>query len=117
MLEALSKALGVEIEALIYGSSGRKPKKKVFPLTPKFIILSLVIYFILFIPVGGFIALPLFKLIVGGSPADDFVIIIYWGLLLLVGYISVCTCLLSEYIADSHSDEYYNESDTNQSRR
>ena len=111
MLEALSQALDVDIESLIYGSTKRRPKKKVFPLTAKFVFFSLVIYFVLFIPVGGFVALPILKLIVGGTPANDFVIILYWGLLLLVGYIAICVALLTEYIIDSYSDGNYDESD------
>ncbi len=112
MLVALANALGVEIEVLIYGSGNKKGKRNDKPLTGKFIFYSLIVYFVLFIP-GGMIALPLLKLIVGGSPANDFVIILYWGLLLLVGYIAICTCLLSEYITNSYSDISSIESEQN----
>ena len=73
------------------------------PLTLKFLVGSIAAYVILLIFGGQWIAVPLFKKIIGGGIEQEFLYIIYWGLILLAGYIALCTCLLSEYFA-AHAD-------------
>ena len=74
------------------------------PLSIRFVLESIIIYSILLIVVGGIFVVPLFKRIVGGDIEQEFIFIIYWGLILLVGYIGLCTCLLSEHISSQVSE-------------
>lgn len=98
-LMELSQIFNVEIDQIIYSPSGEQKKpKRVTPLSPKFIIASVLIYFLLFHFGGAYIAIPIFKKICGGGISEEFIFLIYWGLLLLVTYIAICTCLIIEYI-------------------
>lgn len=106
MLEKLSQIFEVGIDELLYPHLSRR--KKLFvskPLTVRFIIISIAIYFVFLIWGGGLIAVPLFRKLVGGSIGEEFIYIIYWGLILLVGYIALCAHLLSEYYVSAFSDE------------
>lgn len=98
MLEKLAQIFDVGIDELLYPHLSRR--KKLFaskPLSVKFIVISIAVYFVLLIWGGGLIAVPLFRKIVGGGISEEYIYIIYWGLILLVGYIAFCTYLLSEY--------------------
>lgn len=101
MLGKLARVLGVEIESLIYPHShtdnGTKRKCK-SPLTFRFILSSVILYSILLVFGGGLFAIPLLKSIVGGGVTEEFILVIYWGLILIVGYIGLCMCLVSQYI-------------------
>ena len=106
MLEDLSSAFDVEIDELLYPRSREKRKRTAAePLTFRFFFLSVVIYSVLLIWGGGLIAIPLFKKIVGGGITEDFIIVVYWGLILLVAYLALCMCLISEYISGRRDDD------------
>ncbi len=104
-LEQLARELGIEIESLIYPHSydGTKHESK-SPLSFKFILLSVILYSILLVFGGGLFAIPLLKSIVGGGTKEEFILVVYWGLILLVGYIGLCIYLLSRYIQAKDSD-------------
>lgn len=72
-------------------------------LTVKFIVISVLLYFALLIWGGGLIAIPLFHKLLGGGIGEEFIFILYWGLILLVAYIGLCTCLLSEYFCSEEA--------------
>lgn len=103
MLEKLAQGLDVEIERLIYpdfeteNDNGIKTEN-CGRLTVGFVLLSVVIYFILLVVGGGLFAIPVLKGIVGGGVEEEFILVVYWGLVLLVGYIGLCACLISENI-------------------
>ena len=98
-LMELAKIFNVDVNQIIYSSpNGQKKLKRADPLSPKFIIASVLIYFFLFHFGGAYIAIPLFRKICGGGISEEFIFLIYWGLLLLVAYIAICTCLVIEYI-------------------
>ena len=60
---------------------------------------------------GGLIAIPLFKKLVGGGITEDFIIVVYWGLILLVAYPALCMCLISEYISGRRDDDTVDNSE------
>lgn len=73
-LMELSKIFNVEIDQIIYSPSGEQKKpKRVSPLSPKFVIASVLIYFLLFHFGGAYIAIPLFKKICGGGVSEEFI--------------------------------------------
>lgn len=80
------------------------------PFTLKFVFLSVVLYAILLIIGGPLIAVPLFKKIVGGGVEQRFIHIVYWGLILLVGYIGFCTYVLGVFL-------WHNENKSNSNRK
>lgn len=101
MLMKLAEEFGMEADALLYPNGpGKEKRTRAEPLTPRFIILSVMIYTILLIWGGGVVAVPLFKKVIGGGVQEEYLFILYWGLILLVGYIAVCVCLITEYIRD-----------------
>ena len=100
MLEKMSTVFDLPIDELLYLQSHKVRKHSVTnPLTFKFVIVSVITYFVLLIWGGGLIAIPLFKRLVGGGVNEEFVYIVYWGLILLVGYIAVFALLMSDYMS------------------
>ena len=100
-LEAMAAVFGISLEELLFTrTSGKSRRPKTEALSGKFILWSVISYFVLLIWGGAYIAIPLFRKLAGGGIQEEFVFIIYWGLILLVAYIAICTCLLSEYCAD-----------------
>ena len=85
-------------------SNNKRKSTGIEPLSIRFVLESIIIYSILLIVVGGIFVVPLLQRIVGGDIEQEFIFIIYWGLILLVGYIGLCTCLLSEYISSRVSE-------------
>lgn len=121
-LVELAKIFEVDVNQIIYASpNGQKKSKRTAALSPKFILWSLLLYFFLFYFGGTYLGIPLFKRICGGGIAEEFIYMIYWGLILLVGYIAICTCLIVEYILypneevgsvsedDDHTDSVHRE--------
>ena len=105
MLEKISSIFQIGIDELLYPHFSER--RKIFtskPLSIKFVVISIFLYFVLLIWGGGIIAVPLFRRLVGGSIEEEFIFIIYWGLILLVGYIALCTYLISEYCTLSSSE-------------
>lgn len=100
MLMTIAEALDVDVDALLYPEGKRKHRgRRLEPIPAKFIPMSVFFFFILFVWGGMLVGIPLFRAIVGGSIEQEFLYMLYWGLILLVGYIAVCVCLITEYLA------------------
>lgn len=98
-LEKLSTIFNIPIEELLYPQNQRKEKRTtLLPLNPGFVVTSIALYFILLVWGGSLFAVPLLKKLLGGGINEEFLYFIYWGLILLVGYLAICTALISEYI-------------------
>lgn len=101
-LEKMASVFEISLEELLFARTNvkgnRRPRSA--PLSGRFILWSAVAYFVLLIWGGAYIAIPLFRALVGGGIQEEFVFIIYWGLFLLVIYIAICTCLISEYCTE-----------------
>ena len=108
MLESIAVSLDVDMDVLLYPASYPKVKQiKQQPLSFKFVLISLIVYFI-FLTFGGvWVGIPLMQLVLGGSPgpATESAFLICWGLILLVAYIAICTCLISEYFCGVSKSE------------
>lgn len=70
-------------------------------MTPKFWVLSMMFYFLLFWYGRVHIALPFFRMFTTINVYNERFISVYWGLFLVISYIGLCTCILSEYIANA----------------
>lgn len=103
MLVQIAEALNAEVNDLLYPAASRKRVfAKIEPLSPKFVIWSVVVYFFLFTIGGINFGVPLIRSIVGGGELLNF---LCWGLILLVAYIAICVGLISEYLADAFHNE------------
>lgn len=101
MLLKIAVVLETDVNELLFPHGGGKRRGvRIEPLSPKFVIISVISYFVLLIWGGVYAAVPLFSKIYGGGIGEDFIYIIYWGLILLVAYISVYTCIISEYLVE-----------------
>ena len=102
MLTHLAEVLGVGVEELLC-SPGHKRfgKGTLNPLTPKFWVLSMVFYFLLFWYGRVYIAFPFFELFTTIQIHEEGIFTVYWGLFLVISYVGLCTCVLSEYIANA----------------
>lgn len=110
MLEKLSSIFGVGMDELLYPQRPRRKKLSPSkPLTAKFLVISVLMYCVLLIWGGGLIAIPLFHKLLGGGIGEEFIFILYWGLILLVAYIGLCTCLLSEYFCNEKEASQVND--------
>lgn len=102
MLGQLAEALEAELDELIYPDSHVKKATAIStPLTGSFVAISIVVYVVLFLFGGPMFAVPLMKKVLGGGVSQEFILMVYWGLILLVGYVGLCTCLISEYVSGS----------------
>lgn len=100
MLEKIASVLNTGIDELLYPQSRKARKHFVMnPLSFKFVIISVVVYFVLLIWGGGLVAVPLLKKLVGGGVNEEFVLVVYWGLILLVCYIAIFACVISDYMS------------------
>lgn len=61
----------------------------------RFVIVSVIVYAVLFIAGGGLIGVPLLSAILGGNAEATYLYILYWGLILLAGFIAVCTAIIA----------------------
>ncbi|MBR2503239.1 MAG: helix-turn-helix transcriptional regulator [Oscillospiraceae bacterium] len=99
MLESLADALETDVNTLIYPSADIKNMQaKSQPLSIMFVVKSVFVYTLLLILGGGF-AVQFFKSIFGAGIEQEYIYIICWGLVLLVGYIAYAVCVISEYFA------------------
>ncbi len=99
MLESLAAALETDVNSLIYpahSAEGRAAKSQ--PLGMGFVVKSLFVYILLLI-LGAGPAIGLFKLVLGGGVAQEYIYFACWGLVLMVGYIAYAVCVISEYFA------------------
>lgn len=103
MLTRLAEALGVGVEELLCVPRRRRfGKGELTALSPKFWVLSMVVFLLLFHLGGNYIGLPLMrKLFCFGNIDQPYLYIIYWGILLVVAFIALCTCIITEYIANA----------------
>ena len=106
MLTQIAQVLEADVHELLYPAANRKRVfTKVEPLSPKFVIWSVVLYAISLIYGGAYIGIPLFRALLGGNMQADYFYFIIWGLILLVGYIAICVGLITEYLADALQPE------------
>lgn len=102
MLTRLAEVLGVEVQQLLCTPRRRSfGKGELRALTPKFWVLSMVFYFLLFWYGKVYIAFPFFRMFTTVDVYNERFITVYWGLFLVISYIGLCTCILSEYIANA----------------
>jgi transcriptional regulator with XRE-family HTH domain len=82
----LSETFGVRVDELLYPQPAeRKRRALAEPISGKFVPLSMLVY--------GLLLLLVWR--IRGNAAS----LVFWGLLLLFGFIALCTCLLSEALA------------------
>lgn len=101
MLLKIAEVLETDVNDLLYPQGFGGKRRRIEPLTPKFVILSVLFYFVLLIFGGINFAVPLLSALFGYSIMKEHAFMIIWGLILLVGYLAICTCLISEYISDA----------------
>ncbi|MBQ4425701.1 MAG: helix-turn-helix transcriptional regulator [Lachnospiraceae bacterium] len=99
MVGRLADAFGTDMDELLYPPSAPK-KSRTALLTFRFVLMSLAAYLFLFYVIGANLILPLFRKIGGGGVGEDWHYMTHWGLILLVGFIAVCTGIITEYIKE-----------------
>ncbi|MBO4837885.1 MAG: helix-turn-helix domain-containing protein [Lachnospiraceae bacterium] len=92
MLEKLSEAFETEPARLLDPaySAGRKREK---PISYSFVIKAVLLFLFVYI-LGLFFGLPVLSGIFGNAAPY------FWSLVLLIGFIAFCTCLILEHISD-----------------
>ena len=97
MLERLAAVLGTDLDQFLYPAE--KPKSAAGrPLGFRFLLFSLLAYVLVWY-LGMPLVLPLCQKLFGDGVWESFLYPLYWAVLLLVGYVGVCVCLLSEQLA------------------
>ncbi len=97
MLERLASVLGTDLDQLLYpAAKGRRTLRQ--PLGFRFLLFSLLAYVLVWY-LGMPLVLPLCQKLFGGGVQESFLYPLYWALLILVIYVGVCVCLLSEQLA------------------
>lgn len=105
MVRHLAEALHTDMDALLYPvSSGKRRRKRSEALPGSFILLSLAVFLFLFFVVGVNAVIPIFRKIFGSDISRDPFYLIFWGIILLVIYIGICTALITEYVTDMQDD-------------
>ena len=100
MLMKIANVLEVDVDLILYPEgSVKRVRKRMEPIPAKFVPLSVLVYFVLFIWGGLLVGIPLFRKLLGGGIEQEAIYLLAWGLVLLVGYIAICVCLFSEYLA------------------
>ena len=102
MLTGLAEVLGVGVEELLCtpGRSGFG-KGELTALSPKFWVLSMLFYLPLFWYGGMYIAIPFVNLFWTTNANDERFVLVYWGIFLLFSFLGLCTCIITEYIANA----------------
>lgn len=102
MLTHLAEVLGVGVEELLC-TPGRRSfgKGELTALTPKFWILSMLFYGPLWLFGGFYIAYPIIGMFWDIRPGNDVFVFIYWGLFLVIAFVGLCTCIITEYISNA----------------
>lgn len=101
-LTRLAEVLGIGVEELLCSPGRRRfGKGELKALTPKFWALSMLFYLPLFFYGGVYIAIPFTNLFWTTNANDERFVFVYWGIFLLLSYIGLCTCIISEYIANA----------------
>lgn len=108
MLEKLTAAFNIRVDELLYPVSNKRRMEEDKPFTLQFFFLSILIYSALLIWGGVTIGIPVLKKFVGGGIREEFIIVIYWGLILLVGFIVFCTSYITEHISSCMEKIIYN---------
>ena len=117
MLTHLAEVLGVGVEELLC-TPGRRSfgKGELTALSPKFWVLSMLFYLPLFWYGGVYIAIPFTNLFWTTNASDERFVLVYWGIFLLLSYLGLCTCIISEYavnVVDVLSENVKSEDITN----
>jgi len=71
----------------------------------RFVIISVVVFAFLFLVGGGLIGVPLFSAILGSNVEATYMYILYWGLILLAGFVAVCTAIIVQNIRDGNDGQ------------
>ena len=102
MLTQLAEVLGVGVEELLC-TPGRRGlgKGELMSLSPKFWVLSMLFYLPLFWYGGMYIAIPFVNLFWTTNANDERFVLVYWGIFLLFSFLGLCTCIITEYIANA----------------
>lgn len=66
----------------------------------KNVLITLIAFYILLTIGGGWIGIPMFKVILGGGVREEYLYPLYWGMMLLAGLIVICTQLIIEHIKE-----------------
>ena len=103
MLERLASVLETDLDCFLYPAAKAK-RGGGQPLGFRFLLVSLLSYVSIWY-LGMQFVLPLLQRLFGGGVHESFLYPLYWGLLLLVVYVGVCTCLLSEYLSGTGGGE------------
>ena len=101
-LTRLAEVLGVEVQMLLC-PPGRKRfgKGELTALTPKFWMLSMLFYIPLFLFGAVYVAEPLYDVIGDVTAYSQPFIWVFWGLFLVIAFVGLCTCIITEYIANA----------------
>ena len=70
-------------------------------MSPKFRVLSMLFYLPLFWYGGMYIAIPFTNLFWTTNANDERFVLVYWGIFLLLSYLGLCTCIITEYISNA----------------
>lgn len=92
MVERLAEVLGVGVDELLFPQPAEKKRRKTAkPISGTFVLISMFFYGLLLAAVW----------LISREPAA----LLFWGLILLAGFIALCTCLLSACFAESTEEE------------
>lgn len=99
-LTHLAEVLGVEVQQLLCPPGRRSFSKGALnALTPKFWVLSMLFYALLWYYGTHYIAVPILSHFMDVRFEKYYFVSVYWGLFLVVSFVGLCTCIISEYIA------------------
>ena len=97
MLERLASVLDTDLDHFLYPTKSSKFSVGK-PLGFRFLLASLLAYVGIWY-LGMPLVLPLCQKILGDGVYESYLYPLYWAVLLLVAYVGLCTCLLSEQLA------------------
>ena len=97
MLEKLAEVFDTDLNGLLYPNTREGQRQKGEPLRYRFVPLSMLIYFVLLM-----VQMPILGAILPGANGD---ILLICAMILLVGFVALCTCLISQQIADRGTGE------------
>jgi len=98
MLTMLKETLNTDINSLIY-NQGNNRKYNTFRHVPIFknFLITIIVFFVLIVLMGGVWGM-LLQPVIGGGVRESFIYPIYTGIILLAGLVVICTCIILEEI-------------------
>ena len=101
-LTHLAEALEVGVQELLC-TPGRRSfgKGALNALTPKFWVLSMLFYALLWYYGTHYIAVPILSHFMDVRFEKYYFASVYWGLFLVASFVGLCTCIITEYIANA----------------